>query len=139
MDGGGGADEAGGAVLVGADVLMMNYVAVPTLKRLMICCSRCQIGISRGIQVALVLYFIKVIEIFHLWKETRGRRVEKSRPKYEEFKPGWQGVWYNGVGGSHLGARLLGVVATIRVRVATVRGVRRIARGLQYLCGINLT
>ena len=59
MDGGGGADEAGGAVLVGADVLMMNYVAVPTLKRLMICCSRCQIGISRGIQVALVLYFIK--------------------------------------------------------------------------------
>ena len=54
MDGGGGADEAGGAVLVGADVLNINYVAVLTFTRLMICCSRCPIGISRGIQVGLV-------------------------------------------------------------------------------------
>ena len=87
----------------------------------------------------LVSYFIK--ESLRLRYFICGRKpgvggLIRGRPECEDFKPGWQGVWYNGVGGGHLGARLLGVVATIRVRVATVRRVRRIARGLQHSCGI---
>ena len=64
MDGGGGADEAGGAVLVGADVLMMNCM-----------------NIKRNKSGSCVVFHKRVIEILHLWKETRGKRVEKRKTK----------------------------------------------------------
>ena len=65
VDGGGGADEAGGAVLVGADVLMMNCM-----------------NIKRNISGSCVVFHKRVIiEILHLWKEIRGKRVEKRKTK----------------------------------------------------------
>ena len=82
MDGGGGADEAGGAVLVGADVLMMNYVAVLTSTRLMLF-QMSNWNIQRNTSGSCVIFHKRVIEIeiFHLWKETRGGRVDKRKTR----------------------------------------------------------
>ena len=80
MDGGGGADEAGGAVLVGADVLKTNYVAVLTSTRLMLF-QMSNWNIQRNTSGSCVIFHKRVIEIeiFHLWKETRGGRVERRK------------------------------------------------------------
>ena len=82
MDGGGGADEAGGAVLVGADVLKTNYVAVLTSTRLMLF-QMSNWNIQRNTSGSCVIFHKRVIEIeiFHLWKETRGGRVERRKTK----------------------------------------------------------
>ena len=82
MDGGGGADEAGGAVLVGADVLKTNYVAVLTSTRLMLF-QMSNWNIQRNTSGSCVIFHKRVIEIeiFHLWKETRGGRVEKRKTR----------------------------------------------------------
>ena len=82
MDGGGGADEAGGAVLVGADVLKTNYVAVLTSTRLMLF-QMSNWNIQRNTSGSCVIFHKRVIEIeiFHLWKETRGRRVERRKTR----------------------------------------------------------
>ena len=82
MDGGGGADEAGGAVLVGADVLKTNYVAVLTSIRLMLF-QMSNWNIQRNTSGSCVIFHKRVIEIeiFHLWKETRGGRVDKRKTR----------------------------------------------------------
>ena len=82
MDGGGGADEAGGAVLVGADVLKTNYVAVLTSTRLMLF-QMSSWNIQRNTSGSCVIFHKRVIEIeiFHLWKETRGGRVDKRKTR----------------------------------------------------------
>lgn len=82
MDGGGGADEAGGAVLVGADVLKTNYVAVLTSTRLMLF-QMSNWNIQRNTSGSCVIFHKRVIEIeiFHLWKETRGGRVDKRKTR----------------------------------------------------------
>ena len=82
MDGGGRADEAGGAVLVGADVLKTNYVAVLTSTRLMLF-QMSNWNIQRNTSGSCVIFHKRVIEIeiFHLWKETRGRRVERRKTR----------------------------------------------------------
>ena len=80
MDGGGGADEAGGAVLVGADVLKTNYVAVLTSTRLMLF-QMSNWNIQRNTSGSCVIFHKRVIEIFHLWKETRGMGVERRNTK----------------------------------------------------------
>ena len=82
MDGGGRADEAGGAVLVGADVLKTNYVAVLTSTRLMLF-QMSNWNIQRNTSGSCVIFHKRVIEIeiFHLWKETRGGRVEKRKTR----------------------------------------------------------
>ena len=82
MDGGGGADEAGGAVLVGADVLNINYVAVLTSTRLMLF-QMSNWNIQRNTSGSCVIFHKRVIEIeiFHLWKETRGGRVDKRKTR----------------------------------------------------------
>ena len=82
MDGGGGADEGGGAVLVGADVLKTNYVAVLTSTRLMLF-HMSNWNIQRNTSGSCVIFHKRVIEIeiFHLWKETRGGRVDKRKTR----------------------------------------------------------
>ena len=82
MDGGGRADEAGGAVLVGADVLKTNYVAVLTSTRLMLF-QMSNWNIQRNTSGSCVIFHKRVIEIeiFHLWKETRGGRVDKRKTR----------------------------------------------------------
>ena len=82
MDGGGGADEAGGAVLVGADLLKTNYVAVLTSTRLMLF-QMSNWNIQRNTSGSCVIFHKRVIEIeiFHLWKETRGGRVDKRKTR----------------------------------------------------------
>ena len=80
MDGGGRADEAGGAVLVGADVLKTNYVAVLTSTRLMLF-QMSNWNIQRNTSGSCVIFHKRVIEIFHLWKETRGMGVERRNTK----------------------------------------------------------
>ena len=66
MDGGGRADEAGGAVLVGADVLKTNYVAVLTSTRLMLF-QMSNWNIQRNTSGSCVIFHKRVIEIeiFH--------------------------------------------------------------------------
>ena len=84
MDGGGGADEAGGAVLVGADVLKMNECSCSNFHEAGdMLFQMSNWNIQRNTSGSCVIFHKRVIEIeiFHLWKETRGGRVEKRKTR----------------------------------------------------------